>query len=321
MTRSPEDRFSSAIAHQLKTPASALQASATNLRRNLHGLMEDLAELSEDPGTLGATTRFIAKVVSEPAPPPATGLLPKDRLDVIERRLKDAGIDADPRPAAACLARGGWDTYLDDILPLLRHDAGRVLDLLETASRLRANLSAMDVSVAKIRGLASALRLMGRPAQGDPIDPTVTLESCLTMIRPILPEGVALSLDIGTLPRVAARPELLGEVWANLVTNALHAVGDHGTITIEAVCLGAGRDEQAVIRVLDDGPGIPAELLPRVFEPFYTTRAAEGGSGLGLPLARRIVESIGGEIAVESSPGRTCFTVRLPACAVVQAEA
>jgi signal transduction histidine kinase len=67
-----------------------------------------------------------------------------------------------------------------------------------------------------------------------------------------------------------------------------------------------------VVTICDNGPGIPADTLPRLFEPFFTTKPPGSGTGLGLHLSHNIVVQHGGEIDVESQPGRTCFTVTLP---------
>jgi signal transduction histidine kinase len=68
--------------------------------------------------------------------------------------------------------------------------------------------------------------------------------------------------------------------------------------------------ERYVVEVLDEGPGIPADALPHIFEPFFTTR--EKGTGLGLPLARKLLEAHRGTLSVESKPGRTVFRAELP---------
>jgi signal transduction histidine kinase len=67
------------------------------------------------------------------------------------------------------------------------------------------------------------------------------------------------------------------------------------------------------VRVVDSGPGIPAAVQHRIFEPFFSTKKHGEGMGLGLDIARRIAEGHGGRITFESRPGRTCFTVTLPA--------
>ena len=72
-------------------------------------------------------------------------------------------------------------------------------------------------------------------------------------------------------------------------------------------------DGEVVVTVEDDGPGIPADVQSRLFEPFFTTKPVGQGTGLGLEIARRIVEAHRGTLAFTSEPGRTRFTVRLPA--------
>jgi signal transduction histidine kinase len=107
-----------------------------------------------------------------------------------------------------------------------------------------------------------------------------------------------------TLPTVAADRDQLHQVFWNLCLNAVQAMGPEGKLRVET----RQADGRAVIRIEDTGPGIPAAVRSRIFDPFYTTKA--GGVGLGLAIVRRIVEDHGGDIAVEPSQERgTCFTL------------
>jgi signal transduction histidine kinase len=98
-------------------------------------------------------------------------------------------------------------------------------------------------------------------------------------------------------------------VWANLVDNALDAVSDGGRVMVTARADGT----RVVVRVLDDGPGIPAEVRSRIFDPFFTTKPVGKGTGLGLDIVRRLVDQNDGSIEVDSEPGRTEFRVAVPA--------
>ena len=108
---------------------------------------------------------------------------------------------------------------------------------------------------------------------------------------------------------VDASPNQLKQVLLNLIGNARQAMPNGGTIRV-----GVRRDgEHVLASVADDGPGIPARALPHVFEPFYTTRRHEGGTGLGLAVGLGIAESHGGSLTVVSEPGHgATFTLRLP---------
>jgi signal transduction histidine kinase len=92
----------------------------------------------------------------------------------------------------------------------------------------------------------------------------------------------------------------------NLLKNAVQASPAAQRIEVR----GANRERAYAIEVQDAGPGIPPESQERVFEPFFTTR--EKGTGLGLPLARKIARAHGGDLALESTPGRTLFRLTLP---------
>ena len=97
-------------------------------------------------------------------------------------------------------------------------------------------------------------------------------------------------------------------MWTNLIHNALQAMGFRGRLGVSVHVEG----ENALVGITDSGPGIPPAHLGRIFDPFFTTKAAGEGSGLGLSISNDIVVKHGGHIQVESEPGRTCFTVRLP---------
>jgi two-component system sensor histidine kinase PilS (NtrC family) len=130
--------------------------------------------------------------------------------------------------------------------------------------------------------------------------------------------GVRIVLDGDPADAVLwADKEQLRQVWINLAINALEALGDRGTLTVRwRLVESAGM----AVEFMDDGPGIPAEDLPRVGEPFFTTK--RGGTGLGLAIAQRIVERHGGTLKIESAPGRgTTARVALPEAAAGMAAA
>jgi signal transduction histidine kinase len=112
------------------------------------------------------------------------------------------------------------------------------------------------------------------------------------------------------LPNVCVYGSELNQVWTNLLDNAIDALGERGTITIETA---RWHDRGVEVRISDDGPGIAPDAQRRIFEPFYTTKAVGAGTGLGLDTARRIViDRHDGDLQLSSHPGQTTFTVRLP---------
>ncbi len=121
-------------------------------------------------------------------------------------------------------------------------------------------------------------------------------------------QGVVLRTQLASdLPRIALEPELFKQAILNLTLNALHAMPDGGELILTTRL----EPSFAVLEVVDTGQGIPPDSLKRIFDAFYSTRP--GGSGLGLPTVRRIVEAHGGTIDVQSELGKgTKFRIRLP---------
>jgi signal transduction histidine kinase len=139
--------------------------------------------------------------------------------------------------------------------------------------------------------------------------PAEELVASVLALYPAPPPGVELIREIEPgLPAVRADRDQILQVLLNLIRNAVEAMPAGGALRVTA-----RRDGDAVaVSVTDSGPGIAPEDLPRVFEPYFTTK--QGGTGLGLAIARRIAEEHGGRLDLESTPGRgATFTLRLPA--------
>lgn len=128
--------------------------------------------------------------------------------------------------------------------------------------------------------------------------------------------GAKILLDVPeNLPPIHGDRQSLSQVFLNLLLNALDAVGKGGQVGISAQEKGEGDFVQ--IRVSDDGQGIPPHVLPYIFDPFFTTKSKGKGTGLGLSVSLGIVRQHGGDILVESTPGRgSVFSVLLPAAKV-----
>jgi signal transduction histidine kinase len=132
-----------------------------------------------------------------------------------------------------------------------------------------------------------------------------------------------------SVPPVQGDPHQLRQVLLNLVLNAEQAILGSGVGARRSgdcirVCTGVRADGDhtwVVAQVADNGPGIPADVLPRIFEPFFTTKKIGQGVGLGLSVSYGIAEQHGGRLSVESRPGRSVFTLELPAAALHEAPA
>ena len=171
----------------------------------------------------------------------------------------------------------------------------------------------LDVVVTQFLDYSRTIRL-----HPEPTDLQRLVQRALDQVRVgALPAGVELTLEIpDPLPLVPIDGDRMHQVLLNLLRNAVQAVGEQGCIRVRVLrsrLSGPGRQGDKAVDLVfeDDGPGIPREQVDKLFIPFFTTR--RDGTGLGLPISRRLVEAHGGEIFVRSTQGRgSTFTVRLP---------
>ncbi|MBI2985434.1 MAG: HAMP domain-containing protein [Deltaproteobacteria bacterium] len=207
--------------------------------------------------------------------------------------------------------------------------AGRAEHLLRrqrSPEEANENLKIIRSQIDRITGIVRQLLEFSR--RKEPVLRSVDISALLTNVQRLLQhqieeKHVAVALDLrATLPEIQADPELLQQLFINLYLNSLYVLNAGGTITIRA---DLAEDEESQpnrtngrswlkVSFEDNGPGIPPEHIDRVFDPFFTTKDIGEGTGLGLSVSYGIVKEHGGDIRVESEPGRfTRFVIRLPA--------
>lgn len=159
---------------------------------------------------------------------------------------------------------------------------------------------------------AGQLSLMRRP-----VEPRGLLEhTALAYLPAAEARGIALLVESADVPPILVDPGRMLQVLGNLVGNALRHTPDGGSIYLSA----AQQGDQVLLRVRDTGSGIPAEELPHIFDRFYRgdkTRASDGSSGLGLAIARSLIDTHGGRIMAENVTGGAQFTITLPVSGVL----
>ena len=135
------------------------------------------------------------------------------------------------------------------------------------------------------------------------------LHNVVYIAKSVIPTRVQVIEQYGQIPETECNPSMLNQVFLNLINNAAQAIKEDGTVTVTSQV----EDNRIRIDVSDTGSGIPDDVLPHIWDNYYTTKPSGEGTGLGLPIAKTIVEEHGGEITVSTTPGAgTTFTVHLP---------
>jgi signal transduction histidine kinase len=200
--------------------------------------------------------------------------------------------------------------------------------LQETLSRSRDAADIITSTLGRARELVANFKQVAVDRQSEnrrEFDLDEVIDETVVTLRPNLKKTpYEIETDLRAGLKIDGFPGPLGQVVTNLCDNAVrHAFDgrDSGTIRLESAPSNDGA--HAILRVSDDGAGIPDEHIKRIFDPFFTTKLGEGGSGLGMAIVHRLVTQVmGGRIDVSSAPGQgTTFTIVLPTTAPASSEA
>jgi signal transduction histidine kinase len=187
-----------------------------------------------------------------------------------------------------------------------------------SAEHLDAIIEEVDRLDRRITHLLSFSR--PAPFQRSSVSVSRLIEEVVPTFAGLLRERrVELELDLAPgLPPVRVDPVQMEQALIEIISNAIDAMPQGGRLSVRASSHGTGETGQVLVQIADTGRGIPADVLPSVCEPFFTTRVE--GTGLGLAIAKRYVDQNGGHLKIESRPGATVVSVWLPIAAGERAE-
>jgi len=221
-----------------------------------------------------------------------------------------AGVVHEINNPLACVLVGV--DLMDRIAAELTKDAPAApVDPAEELAELRHILADCRLNVDRLKELVGAVRGMSRAGARDDIvfEPGRAIRDAVRVFAAASKHRSRVDVDIPPLTPVKGSPSRLGQVIVNLLDNGLYAMNGAGRLVVRASA-SAGKVR---ITVADQGRGIPADFQPHVFEPFFTSKPVDEGTGLGLYICRDIVASMGGSIGFDSTPGGTTFWIELPA--------
>jgi signal transduction histidine kinase len=301
------------LAHEINNPAAAATRAVDALESSTRTMLAALTRLAQDDITATQFTELDALRREVGAQPGDTDPLARaDREQEVSTWLADHGV-GEAWTIGAALAGGGadvaWCERVAGVLdgsglePGLGWVAGAV-----TTTALLAEVKESTRRIAELVGAVRSYSQMDR-ASVQQVDLAEGLESTLVILGHKL-HGVRVQRDYDRqLPKVEAHAGELNQVWTNLIDNAADAMEGDGTLRVVTRSDG----DHVVVEIRDTGPGMPAEVVARAFEAFFTTKEVGRGTGLGLDIARRIVhERHAGSIDIESTPSGTVVRVRLP---------
>ncbi|MGA8669210.1 MAG: ATP-binding protein [Terracidiphilus sp.] len=308
-------KLSAGLAHELNNPASAIERSASLLEDRLEDMERatralGAAQLSD--AQLAAIDAIRASCLAKQTQGVRSPLEQSDREEAIADWLAAHQLDT---AHAATLA--DTEVTFEALNQLAAAVSGSALNAVlrwaASGCAVRRLASGIQGAAMRISGLVMAVKgftHMDQAMVAQSVDLGSSLNNTVTVLNSKAREkSVEVSVKLqNDLPLVRGFAGELNQIWGNLIDNALDAVSAAGRVEVHA----CREHQRVVVRILDDGPGIPSQDLARIFDPFFTTKPMGQGTGLGLDIVRRLVRHNDGAIDVESKPGRTEFRVSLP---------
>ncbi len=307
--------LSAGIAHELNNPASAINRISYELTNRLFLNIELTEKMLRQninaDHILYLRNKFESKNGTQ------------QKLSALQRMKKEDGLmlwlEANGLPTdqqvVETFTEAGFSS--EDLENLYRNvpaeDVAQILLWIENLLSSKRIIKDLEEASTRISNLVGAIKShvhMDRTNELQPTDLHKDIDNTLTLLGYKLREkNISVKKEYCTdLVDVPAYIGELNQVWTNLIDNAIYALKPEGELTIETTC-----DTKNVnVKIIDNGAGIPPEIISRIFDPFFTTKKVGEGTGIGLDLVNRIVKRHNGEIKVHSKPGRTEFHICLP---------
>lgn len=302
----------SGIAHEINTPLGAIQASISNISEYMeHTIAEKIPKLFRILDENYQDLFFKMLKVSMLKDVTISSRDERNYKKDLYKTLQSINPENSDILSDNLVDMGIYNS-LEQFTPLLKHpECQFILQTCYELSGILRNIKNMDLAVSKASKMLYALKSYSHNNHIDTpivVDITEGIDTILELYNNNIKQGTELIKNYGKIPKIKCLPDELNQVWTNLIHNALQAMDYKGTLTIKTNVKG----NYIVVNISDTGTGIPPEIKEKIFDPFFTTKRQGEGSGLGLGIVKKIINKHNGIIDVESTPGKTTFTINLP---------
>ena len=301
-------QLAASVAHEINTPLGAINSSNNTLKGAIDTLVHNWdLKLIENNITL--IIQFLDRVNVSSCELSSREI--RNRKKEIIAELLEKNI-SNAEDVGSLLASNGIVNDYNDLMPLFTMpDNGYIIEFLQHMSAVINGSKIIETAVAQSSKVVKALKDYARSDfNKEMVTANIreTIETSLLILGNKLKHGIELCTDLDEVPDILCFPNELSQVWSNLIQNAIQAMNNFGQLSITLKHI----DYALVLTFTDSGPGIPADIIDKIFEPMFTTKPKGEGTGLGLDIARRIVAEHNGTIIAENTGEGVRFTVTLP---------
>ncbi|MEQ9484223.1 AAA family ATPase [Coleofasciculus sp. F4-SAH-05] len=299
------------IAHEINTPLGAIRAAIGNTDKALEASLSQLPQLLPhlNPQQQADFFRFIEQALGSQ---PRLSTREKRQIKrTVTQQLQGHDI-ANAKQLAHLLTEGGLhDSFASQLSLLQTPQVNQIVQIAYDIARLNANSQTINNAVERASKIVFALKSYARSdhrEEKQSFQIVNNIETVLELYHNYLKKGVEVRRHYQSVPEIPGYPDELVQVWTNLIHNGIQAMEGKGILEIGVRQQG----QNILVEVTDSGCGIPPDIQDKIFQPFFTTKGAGEGSGLGLDIVQKILEKHQGSITFASVLGKTTFTVALP---------
>jgi signal transduction histidine kinase len=309
------------LMHELHNPGSAAKRATAQLRGNLLRLQQLSLRVSDKPKTtvqLDCMRTLLEKTLGGCRAPAMSSLEQSDVEEAMADWLASAGVENAFTIAPALVAIGLEQGELACARDAFEADSfSDAINWLEALVSSVSLVCTIEESITRVSDLVMAVKKFAydERSPAKELDVHDSLQSTLTILgHKLRVKRVSAEKRFAASPSaIQTRGSSLSQVWTNLIDNAVDASPEGAQIQIATWTEAQTEPASLAVSITDHGAGIAPEVLPQIFDAFFTTKPQGSGTGLGLEIVHRIVtQKFGGTIDVESEPGSTKFIVRLP---------
>ncbi|APH40131.1 GHKL domain protein [Leptospira interrogans serovar Copenhageni/Icterohaemorrhagiae] len=303
------------IAHEINTPAGVINGAADNLDQNMNYLVQNVFDVVLFARYRKLRKNFELALLHLLRDKKNSELDSKEKFR-LKNQLKEEMKSMNFSPTLTSelsnfIIENQIGKERKYIYNIILKDDDRGYFMLKIAAYINRNIKNIRYAIRNIVRIVKALKSYSHLDQSKTFSSSNIIEgmeTTLIILNNQIKYGIDVIKNFQEIPLVICNPDELNQVWTNLIQNSIQALKGKGKIEISVFPWNG----YVVVEIEDNGPGIPAKIQDRIWDPFFTTKDQGEGTGLGLGIVKGIVEKHKGKITLNSNPGKTVFRVELP---------
>jgi signal transduction histidine kinase len=300
------------VAHEINTPLSAIKAGAENINEVIEEIQ---LNLNPDQNKFNDLDWKLISNVLNDCGKDNKSLSTKELRSIKKKliqQLDEINITNPEEYAEIFIFLGLFENIENYLFIFKNENYPSILKFISLMYGIKNKSKVIQTSSNRVTKIVKSLKTFTHFDHSDKkslADIKEGMETVLTIYHNSIKHGIEIIKNYDEIPMIYCYADELNQVWTNLIHNSIQAMNGVGRIIIDLKLI---QNNNLLISIQDNGPGIPSHVKDKIFEPFFTTKPRGEGSGLGLHIIKKILEKHNAEIQLETEPGKTKFTVIIP---------